>query len=107
MVSKTYGAHLIGVKDLSWLKNFKNCILLRHPKEVISSYMKKNTLNSVNELGYPQQLKIIEFLQKENLEFYIINSDDILDNPKQKLLDWCSHLNISSIVKCYLEKRCS
>lgn len=86
--------HLIGIKDLSWLKNFKNCILLRHPKDVISSYIKKNSLNCVNELGYPQQLKIIEFLQKNNLEFYIINSDDILDNPKMRLLDWCSYLRI-------------
>ena len=86
--------HLIGIQDLSWLKNFKNCLLLRHPKDVISSYVKKNTLASINELGYPQQLKIIEFLQRNNLEFFIINSDNILDNPQQELLDWCKHLNI-------------
>ena len=86
--------HLLGIKDFSWLKDFKNCFLIRHPRDVISSYIKKNTLTSINELGYPQQLKIIEFLQKNNLEFYIINSDNILDNPKQKLLDWCNHLNI-------------
>ena len=86
--------HLKGIEDLSWLKDLKNCILLRHPKDVISSYIKKNTLTCTDQLGYPQQLKIIEFLQRNNLEFYIINSDDILDNPKQKLLDWCNHLNI-------------
>ncbi len=86
--------HLLGIEDFSWLKDFKNCFLIRHPRDVISSYIKKNTLTSINELGYPQQLKIIEFLQKNNLEFYIINSDNILDNPKQKLLDWCNHLNI-------------
>ena len=86
--------HLLRIEDFSWLKDFKNCFLIRHPRDVISSYIKKNTLTSINELGYPQQLKIIEFLQKNNLEFYIINSDNILDNPKQKLLDWCNHLNI-------------
>jgi len=86
--------HLLGIEDFSWLKDFKNCFLVRHPKDVISSFVKKNTLTCVDELGYPQQLKIIEFLQKNNLEFYIIHSDDLLKNPKLKLNDWCNHLDI-------------
>ena len=52
--------HLIGVKDLSWLKYFQNCILIRHPRDVINSYVKKNKLNSVFDLGYPQQLMILD-----------------------------------------------
>jgi hypothetical protein len=86
--------HMVGIEDFSWLKDFKNYFLIRHPKDVINSFIKKNTLNSVQELGYPQQLQIIEFLQKNNLEFRIINSDDLLDSPKKKLYDWCNHLNI-------------
>ncbi len=86
--------HLKGTEDLSWIKTFKNCFLIRHPNDVISSYVKKNILTSVDELGYLQQLKIIEFLQKNNLEFYVINSDDLLENPKIKLQHWCKHLNI-------------
>ena len=86
--------HMVGIQDFSWLKDFKNCFLIRHPKYVISSFIKKNTLNSVEELGYPQQLKIIEFLKENNLEFYIINSDDLLEHPEVKLNDWCNHLQI-------------
>ena len=86
--------HLLGIEDFSWLKDFKNCFLIRHPNDVISSYVKKNVLSSVDELGYPQQLKIIKFLQKNNLEFYIIDSYILLKNPKKKLKDWCSHLKI-------------
>lgn len=86
--------HLIDMKELSWLKNFKNCILIREPKYVISSYIKKNKLKNVLELGYPQQLNILEFLNKNNLPFYIINSDDLLNNPKKELSSWCNYLKI-------------
>jgi len=86
--------HLLKMNDLSWIKNFKNCILIRHPKFVINSYIKKNTLKSVSELGYPQQLSIIKFLQKENIKFYIIESDLFLENPKKKLYDWCNFFEI-------------
>ena len=57
--------HLININDLSWIKNFNNCILIRHPKYVINSYIKKNTLKNVSDLGYPQQLSIIKFLKKK------------------------------------------
>ncbi len=87
--------HLINVTDLSWIKKFKNCILIRHPKYVINSYIKKNVLKNVLDLGYPQQYSIIKFLQKEKMKFYIIDSDDLLDNPKKTLTNWCNHLNIN------------
>ena len=86
--------HLLKMNDLSWIKNFKNCILIRHPKFVINSYIKKNTLKSVFELGYPQQLSIIKFLQKENIKFYIIESDLFLENPQKALSDWCKFFKI-------------
>ena len=44
--------HMLDLNNINWVNNCENCILLRHPKEVISSYSKKNKLNSVDELGY-------------------------------------------------------
>ena len=38
---KQMAHHLINIKDLSWINNFENCILIRHPKYVINSYIKK------------------------------------------------------------------
>src|SRR6056300_1458794 len=51
--------HMLDLNNINWVKNCEHCILLRHPKDVISSYSKKNKLNSVEELGYPQQYEII------------------------------------------------
>ena len=56
--------HLIDLSKIDWIKKCENCILLRHPKEVINSYTSKNKLNSVTELGYPQQFEIVKFLKK-------------------------------------------
>ncbi len=87
--------HLLDMEDLSWIKNFKNCILIRHPKFVINSYIKKNSLKDVLDLGYPQQLSIIKFLKREKIQFYIIETDNFLENPRKKLSDWCNFLKIN------------
>ena len=86
--------HLIDLSNIDWIKEFKNCILLRHPREVINSFTAKNNLNNVWELGYPQQLEIAKFLKKSNQSFMIIDSEDLLKNPKKILFDWCQRINI-------------
>lgn len=86
--------HLIDLSKIDWIKKCENCILIRNPKEVISSYTAKNKLNSVTELGYPQQFQIANLLKKSNLRFKIIDSADLLKNPKEVLLDWCESINI-------------
>ena len=86
--------HLIDLSKIDWIKKYENCILLRHPKKVISSYTAKNKLNSVKELGYPQQFEIVKFLKDSNQSFKIIDSEDLLKNPKKVLLDWCQSINV-------------
>ena len=86
--------HIVNIRDLSWLKHFQNCILIRHPRDVINSYVKKNKLSSVFDLGYPQQLTILDFLKRERLKFHVISSDNFLKNPKKGLEEWCDSLKI-------------
>ncbi len=70
--------HLIDLSSINWISHCENCILLRHPKEVISSYTKNKLKKSVEELGYPQQYEIINFLKKINKSFMIIDSKELL-----------------------------
>lgn len=86
--------HLIDLSKIDWIKKCENCILIRHPKEVISSYTAKNELNCVTELGYPQQFELAKFLKKSNCSFKIIDSADLLKNPKEILFEWCESINI-------------
>ena len=86
--------HLINLNSINWIKNFQNCILIRHPKDVINSYVKKNTLNHIDELGYPQQYKIMKYLEGIDKKFIVIDSNILLNNPKKILSQWCNHIDL-------------
>ncbi len=86
--------HLIDLNKIDWIKKCENCFLIRHPKEVIHSYTAKNNLNSIEELGYPQQYAIIQLLKKANKSFVVIESSELLDNPRITLMNWCKKINI-------------
>ena len=86
--------HLIDMNNIDWIKNFENCFLIRHPKDVINSYIKKNNLNHIDELGYRQQYKIMKYLNSIGKNFIVIDSKILLDNPEKILSQWCKHLNI-------------
>jgi len=86
--------HLIDLNNINWIKNFENCILIRHPKDVINSYIKKNTLNHVDELGYPQQYKIMRYLDSIGKKFIVIDSNILLNNPEKILSQWCSSIDL-------------
>ena len=86
--------HLIDLSNIDWIKKCQNCILLRHPKDVISSYTAKNKLSCVTELGYPQQFEIVKLLKESNQSFKIIHSEDLLKNPQKVLFDWCTSIGI-------------
>ena len=45
-------------------EDFKNCFLIRHPKEVIISYAKKNNINSAYDLGYEQQVNLFKKIKE-------------------------------------------
>tara|TARA_B100000965_G_scaffold406366_1_gene444916 strand:+ start:928 stop:1644 length:717 start_codon:yes stop_codon:yes gene_type:complete len=86
--------HLIDLKNIDWIKELENCILIRHPKDVINSYVKKNTLNHIDELGYPQQYKIMKYLDSIGKKFIVIDSNILLNNPEKILSQWCSSINL-------------
>ncbi|MDG2287471.1 MAG: HAD family hydrolase [Candidatus Marinimicrobia bacterium] len=87
--------HLIDLKNFNWIQNFENCILIRNPKDVINSYVKKNTLNHIDELGYPQQYKIMKYLESIGKKFIVIDSNILLNNPKKILSQWCSSIDLT------------
>ena len=86
--------HLIDLNNINWIKNFENCILIRHPRDVIKSYVKKTSLSHVNELGYPQQYKIMKYLDSIGKKFIVIDSDILLNNPEKILSQWCNSINL-------------
>jgi hypothetical protein len=87
--------HLIDLNNIDWIRDFENCILIRHPKDVINSYIKKNTLNHIDELGYPQQYKIMRFLDSIGKKFVVIDSNILMNNPEKQLSQWCRKIDLA------------
>lgn len=87
--------HILEGMDISWIMQLKNVFLIRDPRYVLSSYLRKHDDPSPEDLGYPQQLKLF----KEVREYcgyipIVMDSKDILLNPESMLHLLCEKLDI-------------
>jgi hypothetical protein len=55
--------HLLPEIDREWLVELTNCFLIRDPREVILSYIKKNPEPVLADLGFVQQREIFDFVR--------------------------------------------
>jgi len=87
--------HLLPHIDKEWIKNFRNCFLIREPKEVLLSYSKKRETVNMEGLAYRQQWEIFEFIKTYTEEIpVVIDSRDVLENPQKILSLLCERLDI-------------
>lgn len=91
---KHMSQHNFPGKDLQWTQKLKNCILIRHPKDVILSYSQKYEITSIFQLGYPQQIALFNMLNRSGSSPLIMDAEDVLKNPKKMLNFLCNKLNI-------------
>ena len=80
--------------NLQWVEKMTNCILIRHPKEVILSYAKKFEISSISQMGYPQQLELFNMLNGTGVPPLVMDAGDVLKDPERMLKILCRNLNI-------------
>jgi hypothetical protein len=83
--------HLENDDSLAWTQDLMNCLLIRTPAEVISSFSKKNELTDVNELGYLQQIQLYRY---HNNKLPVVDAQDILQDPSGVLSNLCARCGI-------------
>ena len=86
--------HIIKNTRLDWLKNGYNCFLIRHPAKVINSYIKKNNLLSIDDIGFKKQYEIFNMIKKDKIKYLVVNADTILQDPLKTLKKLCKILKI-------------
>jgi hypothetical protein len=87
--------HILNGLDVSWIKSLKNVFLIRDPRYVLSSYLKKHDSPTPDDLGYPQQLKLFNYLQTEcAITPIVLDSKDVLKNPQAMMKLLCDKLQI-------------
>jgi len=88
--------HLLPEIDRGWMVDLTNCFLIRDPREVILSYIKKNPEPTLEDLGFVQQLKIFDFVRGQaNSVPTIVDAKDVLQNPERTLRLLCETIGVS------------
>jgi Sulfotransferase domain len=87
--------HLLPEVGREWIADLTNCFLIRDPREVILSYIKKNPEPTLEDLGYVQQQKIFQFVHKQtNSVPVVIDARDVLENPERILRILCDAIGV-------------
>ena len=60
--------HILDETRLDWINRGINCFLIRDPAKVIVSYLKKNTLQSIQDVGFKKLYEIFKKLMGEEVE---------------------------------------
>ena len=92
---KHMSQHNLPKKDLTWISKMNNILLIRHPGEVILSYIKKYEVTSITQLGYLQLNTLFNMLNDDNGHApLIIDARDLLKDPEGMLQELCKRLII-------------
>ena len=87
--------HLLPEIDREWLASLTNCFLIRDPREVILSYVKKNPDLALEDLGFVQQCEIFDFVRQRKVSIPpVIDARDVLKNPERSLRSLCDAVGV-------------
>ena len=87
--------HIIKNTKLTWINKGRNCFLIRHPAKVINSYIQKNSLQNINDIGFKKKFYIFNKIKRNKFKYVVINADNILMDPNKTIRNLCKNLNIN------------
>ena len=96
--SKNMANHLEGL-DFGLLGSFQNILLTREPAAVLSSYLKQVEKPTALDLGYDHQLQILRYLKEKDIDFIVVDSDELRGAPDEVLQNLCAFLGIPFTLK--------
>jgi hypothetical protein len=87
--------HMIEGIDRSWIDQVTNVFLIRDPRRVIASYHAKQEQPDLSDIGVKEQVELFDRVcQKTGNTPTVIDSADILLQPKEMLLKLCQAIGI-------------
>ena len=92
--------HILDKTNIEWLKKGINCFLIRHPSKVINSYIKKNELSEIKDIGFEQIYRLYNYVRENISEnIIVLNADILLEDPEKYIKKLCLNLNIEFTYK--------
>ncbi len=87
-------AHHYLTDSPNFILNWENVILIRHPKKLIASFSKVIHTPTLNDIGIKKASELFLFLKKNGKTPIVIDSDELLKNPRNYLKKFCNLLEI-------------
>jgi Sulfotransferase domain len=87
--------HLLPNIERGWLEAITNCFLIRDPREVIASYIRKNNDPMLEDVGFIQQAEIFDWVRtRTRANPPVIDARDVLENPGGILKLLCEKVGV-------------
>jgi len=85
--------HMLDHIERDWLRQVKNCFLIREPSRVLISLAKVLPDPTIEQTGIPQQAELFRTVQKQTGSIpLVIDSRDVLTNPRRVLAQLCERV---------------
>ena len=87
--------HMVGPISIADFPEHRHAFLIRAPERVVASYKAKNELRRAEVLGFAKLREYFEYeLERTGTAPPVVDSDDILANPRGVLAKLCDALDI-------------
>ena len=86
--------HHLVVLDWSFLKDTINVILTRDPRDMLPSIVKQIPNPTMQDVGYAAHLELLNYLNGIGQKPLVIDSKEVLINPRKKLSEFCEFTGI-------------
>jgi len=87
--------HLLPHVDRGWLAGVTNCFLIRHPREVLNSYVKVVAEPTDDDTGFPQQRDIFNCVrERTGTTPPVLDAADVLREPSRTLGLLCDAVGV-------------
>lgn len=92
---KHHTHHLLPEIDRGWMNRLTHVFLIRHPAEVVSSYVKRRSTFTLEDIGFLQQEEIHSDLTRRlGSPPLVIDARDVLMDPRRILTKLCDAVGI-------------
>ncbi|MCA9914482.1 MAG: HAD family hydrolase [Anaerolineae bacterium] len=87
--------HMLPQVDLRWILPLTNAFLIREPRLMLISLLKKLPDPQIDQTGLPEQIRIFRYLREETGQIPpVLDSKDVLLNPRAALTKLCTALEV-------------
>ncbi|MEJ2523659.1 MAG: HAD family hydrolase [Gammaproteobacteria bacterium] len=87
--------HVLPGMGLEWLQDVTNCFLIRHPREVVASYVETRSAPTAQDLGFARQADLFRRVADQRGEAPpVVDAADVLRDPGGTLAALCKAVGV-------------